>query len=85
MTRNGRQHTPRPGGRTADLSRDVHQANAQPTTSPDTAALATASAGQILGHSSVSQTAAYTHVLADRKAAAARAVEEHVFGRTEVF
>lgn len=42
------------------------------------------SAGQILGHSAVSQTAAYTHVLADRKAAAARAVEAHVFGRTEV-
>jgi len=42
------------------------------------------SAGQILGHGTVSQTAAYTHVLADRKAAAARAVEAHVFGRTEV-
>jgi excisionase family DNA binding protein len=50
MTRNGRQHTPRPGGRTADLSRDVHQVNTQPTTSPDTVASATAWAtdGQLL-------------------------------------
>jgi len=50
MTRNGRQHTPRPGGRTADLSRDVHQVTAQPTTTPDTVASATASAtdGQLL-------------------------------------
>lgn len=39
-------------------------------------------AGQVLGHSTLGQTAAYTHVLADRKAAAARAVEAHVFGRS---
>lgn len=38
------------------------------------------SAGQVLGHGTVAQTAAYTHVLADRKAATARAVEAHVFG-----
>ena len=49
MTRNGRQHTPRPGGRTADPSRDVPQANAQPTTSPDTATpTASATDGQLL-------------------------------------
>ena len=37
-------------------------------------------AGQVLGHGTVSQTAAYTHVLADRKATAARAVDELLFG-----
>jgi len=42
------------------------------------------SAGQVLGHGTVAQTAAYTHVLADRKAATARAVEAHIFGATEV-
>jgi excisionase family DNA binding protein len=42
MTRNGRRHTPRPGGGTADLSREPHQTNAQPTTSPDPATLAAA-------------------------------------------
>jgi len=41
------------------------------------------SAGQVLGHTTVAQTAAYTHVLADRRAAAARAVEAHVFGQKE--
>ena len=41
------------------------------------------SAGQVLGHTTVAQTAAYTHVLADRRAAAARAVEAHVFGHKE--
>ena len=39
-------------------------------------------AGQVLGHVTVGQTAAYTHVLADRKAAAARAVDAFVFGAT---
>jgi integrase len=38
------------------------------------------SAGQVLGHGTVAQTAAYTHVLADRKVAAARAVDAFVFG-----
>jgi integrase len=38
------------------------------------------SAGQVLGHGSVSQTHAYTHVLADRKAATAAKLEAHVFG-----
>jgi excisionase family DNA binding protein len=50
MTRNGRRHTPRLGGRTADPSRELQQANAHPTISPDTAAPPTASAtdGQLL-------------------------------------
>jgi excisionase family DNA binding protein len=50
MTRNGRQHPPRRGGRTADPSREPHQANAQPTTRPDLAAPAAASNidGQLL-------------------------------------
>lgn len=41
------------------------------------------SAGQILGHGSIAQTAEYTHVLPDRKAAVARAVEAHIFGITD--
>lgn len=41
------------------------------------------SAGQILGHGTIAQTAEYTHVLADRKAAVARAVEAHIFGVTD--
>ena len=40
------------------------------------------SAGQVLGHGSIAQTAAYTHVLIDRKIAAARAVDAFVFGTT---
>jgi excisionase family DNA binding protein len=49
MTRNGRQPTPRPGG-TTDSARERHEANAQPATSPNTAAPATASNidGQLL-------------------------------------
>jgi site-specific recombinase XerD len=38
------------------------------------------SAGQVLGHGSIAQTAAYTHILIDRKIAAARAVDAFVFG-----
>lgn len=40
------------------------------------------SAGQVLGHGTVAQTAAYTHVLTDRRVAAARAVDALVFGVT---
>jgi excisionase family DNA binding protein len=49
MTRNGRRHTPRPG-RTTDLSRERHEANAQPTTRPNPAAPVAASNidGQLL-------------------------------------
>jgi integrase len=37
-------------------------------------------AGAVLGHSQVSQTARYSHVLADRKAVAAERIEQALFG-----
>jgi len=40
------------------------------------------SAGQVLGHGTVAQTAAYTHILTDRKVATARAMDAFVFGAT---
>ena len=42
------------------------------------------SAGQVLGHGTVAQTAAYTHVLSDRKVATARAMDAFVFGVTGI-
>jgi site-specific recombinase XerD len=37
-------------------------------------------AGAVLGHSQASQTARYSHVLADRKAVAAERIEQALFG-----
>lgn len=37
-------------------------------------------AGQVLGHVTIAQTAAYIHVLTDRKVATARAMDAFVFG-----
>ena len=37
-------------------------------------------AGQVLGHVTIAQTAAYTHILTDRKVATARAMDAFVFG-----
>lgn len=37
-------------------------------------------AGQVLGHSQVAQTARYSHVLADRKSVAAARIEASMFG-----
>lgn len=37
-------------------------------------------AGQILGHGSITQTSQYTHILADRKRAAAARIETLVWG-----
>jgi integrase len=37
-------------------------------------------AGQVLGHGTIAQTAAYTHILSDRKVATARAMDAFVFG-----
>jgi site-specific recombinase XerD len=40
-------------------------------------------AGQVLGHSQVAQTAQYSHVMADRKSIVAARIEATMFGRRQ--